>query len=267
MPRINLEDTEKYSSGNKGGFFALSDDGDKAIVRFYIKDLKDVDVIPVHKVTVGDRTRSVECLREPDEAKSKCPFCDSGMGVSVRLFLKILQYDKDKDGYYTLNPECKIWERGAGMKKQLQSLFNRYGKNGFYNKIFEIERCGKKGDQKTTYQIYPVDDLEEDECPIPEEDELNFSDILGGIVMSKSFEDMEYYLDQEEFPKQEDTKRNKPEQREERSSSRDRKREEVEEDDKPPFDVDDMPQGRRRRGTSEQSQSEEDIPPRRRSRI
>lgn len=275
MPRINLDDTEKYQNGGKGGFFALGDDGDKAIVRFYHKDLKDIDVIPVHKVDVNGRNRSVECVREPDEPKSKCPFCDSGLGVSVRLFLRVLEYSKDKDGYYTLNPECKVWERGAGMKKQLQSLVNRYGKNGFYNKVFEIERCGKKGDQKTTYQIYPVDDLEDDECPIPNDEDMNFADILGGIVISRSVEDMEYYLDNEEFPKEEEEKpkrnREAREERNERTRSRDNRRDEEEEEDNPPFDTEEeeMPQGRRRRSVSEQSQSDDDspVPPRRRSRV
>lgn len=264
MPRIDLDDAEKYQNSGKSTYFGLSDDGDKAIVRFYHKDLKDIDVIPVHKVDVNGRNRSVECLRGPDEPKSKCPFCEAGLGVSVRLFLRVLVYNKDKDGYYTLNPECKVWERGSGMKKQLQSLVNRYGKNGFYNKVFEIERCGKKGDKDTTYQIYPVDDLEDDECHIPNEEDIDFGNILGGMVASRSAEDMEYYLDNQDFPKQEQNNK-----RDERIYDRDARI--GNEDDNASFDVDDeeMMQGRRRRNISEQSQSDDDspVPSRRRSRI
>ena len=278
MPRIDWDDAEKYAN-SKSSFFGLADDGDKAVVRFYHKDLKDMDVIPVHRVDVGNRSRAVACLRAPSDSKSVCPFCESGLTVSVRVYLRLLVYTPDKDGYYTQAPECMVWERGASMRKQLSSLINRYGKNGFMNKVFEIERCGKKGDQKTTYQIYPVDDLEDDECPIPNEDELTFPDVMEGIVLDKTAEDMEYYLDHEDFPKEEDdnkrskrTSRNEVTERSERKPRNSRKEEEeVEEDDEPPFDTDEeeeKPTGRRRRATSEpQEEDEEPEPPRRRRRI
>lgn len=277
MPRIDWDDADKYSN-SRSSFFSLADDGDKAIVRFYHKDLKDMDVIPVHRVEVDKRSRNVACLRSPDSAKSECPFCESGLSVSVRVYLRLLVYTQDKDGYYTGAPECMIWERGASMRKQLSSLINRYGKNGFMNKVFEIERCGKKGDQKTTYQIYPVDDLEEDECPIPNEDELEFPDVLAGIVMDKSYEDMEYYLDNEEFPKEDDDSHKRSGSRAERNvrqerTTRSTRHEEVEEDEdvkeeKSETEEQEMPTGRRRRASEQpQDETDENEPPRRRRRI
>ena len=281
MPRIDLEDADKYASGNKGGFFSLADDGDKAIVRLYHKDIKDIDVIPVHKVDIDGRNRSVECLRSPDESKSKCPFCDADLGVSVRLFLRILEYKPDKDGYYTLNPECKIWERGSGFRKKLQGIVNRYGKNGLMNKVFEIVRMGKKGDKNTQYEIFPVDDLDEDECPIPDHDDMNFSDVLGGIVASKSFEDMEYYLDNEEFPKQEEkpkrqSRRDEDTPEVDRFERRDRNRnnesekstaDDLEEDDAPFDTEEELPKGRRRTNVSEEPKQDTSNATSRRRRI
>ena len=280
MPRIDWDDADKYSNG-KNSFFGLSDDGDKAVVRFYHKDLKDMDVIPVHRVDVGNRNRNVACLRAPSDSKSSCPFCESGIPVSVKVYLRLLVYTPDKDGYYTQTPECMIWERGSSMRKQLSSLINRYGKNGFMNKVFEIERCGKKGDQKTTYQIYPVDDLEDDECPIPDEEELNFPDVMDGIVLEKSAEDMEHYLDYGEFPKEDENKRgNKNSRMLDRSERKPRDKKDVKEDteeeseeDDVPFDEDEeeqeeKPTGRRRMAPSEpQEDAEETESPRRRRRI
>ena len=275
MPRIDWDDVDRYGN-SKSSFFSLADDGDKAIVRFYHKDLKDMDVIPVHRVEVDKRDRNVMCLRGPDDSKSTCPFCDAGMNVSVRVYLRLLVYTPDRDGYYTNKPECMIWERGAAMRKQLSSLINRYGKNGFMNKVFEIERCGKKGDQKTTYQIYPVDDLDEDECIIPDSEELSFPDILEGIVLDKSYEDMEYYLDNEEFPKEDNTSKNKNSSRGSRSSRDERptrnSRNEEDDDEKDEEETpDNMPVGRRRRNSTEPQQeneeNEEEEPPRRRRRI
>ena len=264
MPRIDWDDVDRYGN-SKSSFFSLADDGDKAIVRFYHKDLKDMDVIPVHRVEVDKRDRNVMCLRGPDDSKSVCPFCEAGMGVSVRVYLRLLVYTPDRDGYYTTKPECMIWERGAAMRKQLSSLINRYGKNGFMNKVFEIERCGKKGDQKTTYQIYPVDDLEEDECVIPDSDELSFPNVTEGIVLDKSYEDMEYYLENEEFPKEEGNTRNRNSStgsrdtrttRSERTQRNNRQEDELEEEDTPE-DEEEMPTGRRRR-TSDLPQEDDE---------
>lgn len=279
MPRIDWNDADKYA-GSRSSFFALADDGDKAVVRFYHKDMRDMDVIPVHRVEVDKRSRNVGCLRSPDSAKNSCPFCEAGLPVSVRAYLRLLVYSPDKDGYYTGKPECMIWERGASMRKQISSLINRYGKNGFMNKVFEIERCGKKGDQKTTYQIYPVDDLEDDECPIPAEDELDFPDVMEGIVMDKSFEDMEYFLENEEFPKEDDKParnergtRGERNTREERNTRTERKArneepEEDEEEEEAPEEQEEMPTGRRRRNSEPQDDvDDEPEPPRRRRRI
>ena len=168
--QLSFDEMERVSNVKRAQYFGLADDGDKAIVRFYHTNGDDIEKIAVHRVDIGDRKGiPVACIRELDGAVADCPLCENGSPVSARMYLKILVYEKDNEGYYTKLPQLTIWERGSGFRKTMQSLINRYASNGkaLMDTIFEIERSGKKGDQKTQYNIYKVDDLEPDECPLP----------------------------------------------------------------------------------------------------
>jgi len=190
--------------GRRTKFFNLEDDGARAIIRFYHVNGDDIQKLPVHSVFVGERKMKVACLRMPDEPEDNCPLCEAGELVSPKMFIKILVYSPDKSGMYTLKPELQIWERGKSFRKQLQSLINRYAANKpLMNTVFEIERCGKKGDNKTTYQIYKADELGPDECLLPDPDEIEDFDALGTIVKDKTFDEMQEYLETGEFPKKE----------------------------------------------------------------
>ena len=60
---------------------------------------------------------------------------------------------------------------------------------------FDVERHGKKGDTGTVYEIYETgaDETRLEDLPeIPE--------ILGTIILDKTADDMEYYLDNACFP-------------------------------------------------------------------
>ena len=202
---LSFDEMEQVGNNNrKAEFFGLSDHGDKAIVRFYHVNGDDIEKLAIHRVKVGDndRTAAVACLREPNESIESCPLCENGTPVSARMYLKVLVYEKDKKGYYTKMPKLTIWERGSGFRKQIQSLINRYasGDKALMDTIFEIERDGKKGDQKTQYHIYKVDDLEPDECPIPNEEDIEDFNAFGTIVQDRDFDEMNYYLDNSEFP-------------------------------------------------------------------
>ena len=258
---LSFDEMEKIgSTGKRIPFFGLEDNGDKAVVRFYHINGDDIEKLAVHRVKVGDegRTVAVACLREPGQSESECPLCEVGNNVSARMYLKVLVYEKDKEGYYTKKPELKIWERGKGFGKQIQSLINRYSGNGkaLMDTIFEIERDGKKGDQKTQYHIYKVDDLESDECPLPAEDDFDDIEVLGNLVQDRDFDEMNYYLDNEEFPPREQ----KSESTQSNEVVRRRESRDTSENDSTPVQ-------RRHRNTEEQAEQPATARPRRRSRF
>ena len=202
---ISFDDMENYSAFKRTPFFNLADDGDKAVVRFYHTTGDDIEKIPIHTVTVGDKTLKVACLRAPNEPAEVCPLCEEGSLVSPRMYIKVLVYTPDKAGYYTTAPELQIWERGKGFRKQIQSIINRYasGNKALMDTVFEIERSGKKGDTKTIYNIYKMDELNADECPLPEPEDMEEFNALGTIVADKSEDDMVEYLNTGKFPQTE----------------------------------------------------------------
>ena len=86
------------------------------------------------------------------------------------------------------------------MFQKMTSLCSRYATKGnLVNNVFEVERNGKPKDQKTTYEIYQIDTDDTELEDLPE-----LPQILGGLVLDKTAEDMEYYLEEGQFPPTED---------------------------------------------------------------
>jgi hypothetical protein len=81
----------------------------------------------------------------------------------------------------------------------------------------DVERHGKKGDTGTVYEVYETgcDDTTLEDLPeIPE--------ILGTIILDKTAEDMEYYLDNECFPNNDGAPQRSSSARNERADRTDR---------------------------------------------
>lgn len=198
MPRFSFEDADKYG-GNSGGrtnFFSLKDDGDKAYVHILGNDMNDFPGYAVHRVPIGDSFRYVNCLREAGAPVTDCPFCAKGKSdpeiskVWAKLFIPL--YDCDTD-------EVKIWERGKTFFRDLAS-FCSHNPNAS-EVVTEIERRGRKGDTSTTYGLYAT--KEEDNFNI-ENVRDDIPNILGDIVLDKTYEEMEYYLSHGDFQKDSD---------------------------------------------------------------
>ena len=190
MGRFSYSDADNYGTSSSNTYFSLKNDGDVASVRFMYNSMNDVEGYAVHQVEIGDRKRYVNCLREYNEPKSKCPFCETGSRQLAKLFIPI--YDED-DG------EIKIWERGKNFFAKISGICARYAKDGIplVSHTFDIERHGKPGDTQTTYEIFETgnDDTKlEDLGEIP--------DVLGTIVLDKSADEMSYFLDNDEFPEE-----------------------------------------------------------------
>lgn len=182
MARFGFNDIDNYGGGNSN-YFNLKDDGDTAIVRFLYNDINDINGVSIHEIQVGDKKMDVECLRTYNEPVSKCPLCEAGLQVSAKLFVPV--YDIGAK-------QSKIWTRGKTFFHKLSSLCSRY--KPLVATPFEVERCGKKGDPKTTYELYPQNS---DNCRIEDFPEILAENTSFAV---KSFEELEYFLNNGVFP-------------------------------------------------------------------
>lgn len=184
MARVSYEDSEKYYSGGGSDWFQLKNDGDVARVQFMLNDIDDIPIFSTHKVKVGDKERYVDCLRSPQDPIDACPFCAAGLPAKAVRFIVMYQHEDGK---------VKIWERGRQFISKLQGLINRY--NPLEEKVFEIERHGKAGDTSTKYEVYPLDGVDSVNL-----DDIEMPELEGSLILQKSFEEMEEYLDTGSFP-------------------------------------------------------------------
>ena len=190
MAKFNHNTADNYGGSAGGNFFSLKNDKDTAVVRFMYNTLEDIEGYAVHEIEVGGKKRYVNCLREYNEPVDNCPLCAARYKVLAKLFIRL--YDEDSG-------EVKVWDRGKTFFSKLSSLCSRY--NPLVATPFEIERNGKKGDTSTTYETYA---LESDETTL--EDLPETEDLLGTLILDKTFEELEYFLDNGEFEDTDDKK-------------------------------------------------------------
>lgn len=189
MGRINPDEMDNYGSENSSEWLRLQDDGDVARVQFLYNDYNELDTFACHKVAVGDNDRYVDCKRDYDSPIDDCPFCAAGLPVKPVMILSMYDHSDGK---------VKIWERGKTFRKKMEALFNRYP--DLSNTVFEIERRGKKGDQKTTYEIFPMTNVEPEDVS-----EVERPEFVGGFILDKTPDEMITYLDTGSFPQTDST--------------------------------------------------------------
>lgn len=189
MARFNGNQFENYSSNTGGKFFSLKDDKEVAQVRFLYNGIEDITGIAVHEIQVNGNRRYVSCLREYNEPVDNCPLCQQGSKVIPKLYIPLLVYPQNGE------PEVQLWERGKAMYNRLSSLASRY--QPLCGTLFEIERNGKRGEQTTKYEIYPI---ETDNCTLeqiinPEE----ITDPVGTIILDKNYDEIVNFLNTGNF--------------------------------------------------------------------
>lgn len=188
MARFHYDEAEKYGGQGGAGYFSLKNDKDVARVRFMYNSIDDVEGYAVHQVEIDGKKRYVNCLRSYNEPLSACPFCEHKEFQMAKLFIPLYDVDEQK---------AKIWERGKKFFAKISSICARYDK--LVSHIFEIERNGKKGETTTTYEIYEVDHDNTTLDDLPE-----IPQILGGLILDKSADDMAFYLENGYFPPEDD---------------------------------------------------------------
>lgn len=188
MARITNEQADKYYSGGSSEWFQLKNDGDVARVQFMFDGIDEIPTFSTHRIKIGDKERQVDCLRMPGDPIDKCPLCEAGVPAKAARFIVMYQLDDQK---------VKIWERGRQFISKLQGLINRY--NPLSSHVFEIERHGRAGDQSTKYEIYPVDSVAPEDIS-----QLEMPELEGSLVLQKTADEMEVYLETGEFPSNQD---------------------------------------------------------------
>lgn len=186
MSRFNANEVENYGGNGGAGYFSLKNDKETAQVRFMYNNIDDVEGYAVHQVEIDGKKRYVNCLREYNQPVSDCPFCEARNFQLAKLFVPLYDIEDDK---------VKIWERGKKFFSKIGSICARYSNPTVVSHIFEIERNGKPGDQTTSYEIYETDQDNTTMEDLPEKPEL-----LGGLILDKSADEMRYYLDNGKFP-------------------------------------------------------------------
>lgn len=182
--RFSYNDAENYGSNGSSSFFTLKNDKDTARVRIMYRNMNDVEGLAVHEVEVDGKKRYVNCLREYNDPIDKCPLCKANYKVIAKLFVPLFNEETG---------EVMVWERGKKFFGKLSSLCGRY--DNLVSHVFEIERNGKPKDTATTYEMYSIkeDNTTLEDLPEP-------VDVMNGIVLDKSAEDMEYFVRYGEFP-------------------------------------------------------------------
>ena len=181
MATFRSNEVDHYGGQGGTGYFSLKNDGECKKVRFLYNDADDVQGFAVHQVEIDGKKRYVDCLRNYDDPIDKCPFCKAKMFQMAKVFIPI---------YNETEQKVQVWERGKQFLTKLGSVCARYDKNPIVSQIFEIERNGKPNDTKTTYEIYRTDDPADD----TRLDDFEMPNILGGLVLSKTADEMDFFL-------------------------------------------------------------------------
>ena len=194
MGQFNANEVDNYGGQGTGGFFSLKNDRDVATVRFMYNTMDDVKGHAVHEVEVDGKHRYVNCVREYNEPVNYCPLCEAQNRVLAKFFVPL--FDE-------ASGEIKIWDRGRTFTQKISGLCARY--NPLVSTPFEIERQGKKGDTATRYETFA---LETDGTTL--EDLPEVPELLGTLILDKSFEELAAFVANGAFPSSEEAPAQQP---------------------------------------------------------
>lgn len=184
-------------NGNYVGYFFLKDDGDEAVVRIMHDSVDSFDIVTTHQIKVDNKFKRVSCLRNPYDPVSACPFCEKGQAIQQRFYIRLIEYSRDESGNIVASP--KVWERAASYAQNIKNLIDEYGP--LSDQVFKIHRNGKAGSMDTTYSIlYANPTVYKPELYPKNTSLFDGYNVLGYTVLSKSFEDLSYFLANGSFP-------------------------------------------------------------------
>lgn len=214
MARItSYEDSKQFDAGSGLDIFSLSDDGDSDRVQFLMHGLDDVLIYTTHEVKMKsqqgkDYDRKVGCLKSSvSDGHGVCPLCDQGSKIKLARFIPLYSHSQKK---------VVLWERsGQFIEKNIASCINRMIAQGRDPRktVVEVVRCGKKGDRATTYQFYPMENMEAVSV-----DDLEIPDPEGTLIATWSQPEMQNYVTTGQLPAKKDSDNDVVTRRADRSS-------------------------------------------------
>ena len=168
------------SSANNGGnsertevhFFGefMKNDGDMVVVRFPYHSMSDVTFETTHTVDYPGRKfkARVSC------SGNNCPFCEQGIKIDTRVFVKGLLYVADDNG--NMNRYNGVWDRPSAFADiEIKNLINEYG--DLTNVLFKIRRTGSgTATRYTTSIVLPNNAIYNDTTCVADFSELNSVD-------------------------------------------------------------------------------------------
>lgn len=173
----SLQDAYQYFEENGGGgginFFSLKNDRETAVVRFLHEGEDDLDWYIIHEAEIQGKQRKVKCTEQGD-----CPLCLAGNRPQLKIFMQLIdKREPDK---------VKVWERGRTFIPIIMSFMQRYG--SLSAQPVEVERLGKPGDTKTTYQLYALDKDNKTLQDLPQREQLAQE---NGFILVKNNADLQ----------------------------------------------------------------------------
>lgn len=204
MPKISYDSIPNDASGtyNPNGFnfefFALRNDGDEALVRIMHDTTDSFNMYTTHHVNNGGKNRKVNCIRELHDSIESCPFCSAGIQTSNVILINMVQYFQDPQTQQIISKPV-VWERSLSYATRLKNLIDEYGP--LSDCLFKIKRSGAAGSRDTTYDIfYCSPKIYRDDIYVKNANIFDGFDPLGGIILNKSVQEMNFYLQTGGFP-------------------------------------------------------------------
>lgn len=204
MARISFSqvssNNESTGYGNKPAWFSLKNDGDSAIVRFMHDTVDDFDILSVHPVTINGKYVKANCIREDaSQPLSDCPLCEAGVALQQRMYVHLIEYVKDQNGQIV--PVAKVWDRPVSFARALKTKIDTYGP--LSDCLFKVTRCGAANNMSTTYNVdYAPPQVYNPELFRKENLFEEGYTASGSVIMNKSYEELAYFVKNNEFPPQ-----------------------------------------------------------------
>lgn len=187
------ENIEAASQSGQNKYFKLENDKDKAEIRFLYKDVEDIEATTIHTIVLNGKERKIDCLGD----KTNCPLCAAGKDKQAKLFLNVENLTAG---------EIQMWERPSSFLSTIISYAERIKSKELCGTIWEIQRdgakrkIGEKGGKPVNYLFFNV---ESDETTMDDFGEDEMPQIMGSLILQKTAEEIEYFLDHGDFPKAE----------------------------------------------------------------
>lgn len=188
MARITNEQAQKYG-GSTNSWFKLPNDKDTAFVQFPYNSKDEIPTLSVHELQVDgkDFTYKADCLRTLEDSVDVCPLCAAGYNPKSTVILQLYNHNTG---------EVEFWERTARwVEQKVHFLMDTYGEEGFYDRVFQIQRLGARGDMQTKYEFALMDRVD----PVSWQD-LELLDPVGTVIRETDYDSMCEYIETGKWP-------------------------------------------------------------------